>query len=51
MLVISGSSKHFTDPKLISGNESRMLEYTEINISMEIKVKGHHTLLQHRVFY
>ena len=44
MLVISGYFKHFTDPKLISGIESRMLDYTEINISMEIKANGHHTL-------
>ena len=30
LLVASGSSKHFIDPELISGVESRMQEYTRI---------------------
>ena len=39
-LVDSGSSKHFTDPELIRGVESRMLEYTRIEPTMEIKAAG-----------
>ena len=44
MLVDSGSSKHFVDPKFTRGVESRMLDYTEINPSMEVKAAGHNTL-------
>ena len=44
MLVDSGSSKHFVDPKLINRVESRMQGYTEINPPMEIKAAGHKTL-------
>ena len=44
MLVDSRSSKHFVDPKLIRGVESRKLHYTEINPPMEIKAAGHNTL-------
>ena len=44
MLVDSGSSKHFVDPKLIRRVESRMQDYTEINRPMEIKAAGHTTL-------
>ena len=44
MLVDSGSSKHFVDPKLIRRVESRMLEYTKINSPMEIKAAGYSTL-------
>ena len=36
MLVDSGSSKHFVDPKLIHRGESRMQDYTEINLPMGI---------------
>ena len=43
MLVDSGSSKHFIDPKLIRGVESRMLDYTEINLPMDTKT-GDNTL-------
>ena len=44
MLVNSGSSKYFIDPKLICGVESRMLDYTETNSPMEIKAAGYNTL-------
>ena len=44
MLVDSGSSKHFFDPKLTLGVERRMQDYTEINSLMEIKAAGHNTL-------
>ena len=44
MLVDSGSSKHFADPKLIHGVDSRMQDYVETNPPMEIKVAGHNTL-------
>ena len=44
MLVDSGSSKHFVDPKLIRRVENKMLNYTEINPPMEIKAAGHNTL-------
>ena len=30
LLVVSGSSKHFNDPELIRGVESRMREYTRV---------------------
>ena len=43
VLVDSGSSKHFVDPKLIRRVENRMLNYTEINPPMEIKATGHNT--------
>ena len=36
MLVDSGPSKHFVDPKLIRRVESRMKDYTETNPPMEI---------------
>ena len=39
-----GSSKHFIDPKLIHGVESRMLEYTRIEPPMEIRVAGDNML-------
>ena len=42
--VDSESSKHFVDPKLIRGIETRMLAYTEINPPMEIKAADHNTL-------
>ena len=44
MLVDSGSLKYFVDPKLIRGADSRMMDYTEINPTMEIKAAGHNTL-------
>ena len=44
MLVKSGPSKHFVDPKSIRGVESRMLNCTEINPPMEIKAADHNTL-------
>ena len=44
MLVDSGSSKHFVDPKFIRGVENRMLQYIEINPPMKIKAAGHNTL-------
>ena len=44
MLVDSGSSKHFVDPKLIRRVESRMQDYTEIIPPMKIKAVGHNTL-------
>ena len=44
MLVDSGSSKHFVDLKLIRRIESRVQDYTEINLPMEIKASGHNTL-------
>ena len=43
-LVDSGSSKHFIDPELIRGLESRMLEYTRIKPPMEIPVAGDNVL-------
>ena len=45
MLVDSGSSKHFVDPKLVHRVESRMQDYTQIDPPMEIKAAGHNTLL------
>ena len=44
LLVDSGSSKHFIDPELIHGVESRMLEYTRIESPMEIRVAGDNVL-------
>ena len=45
MLVDSGSSKHFVDPKLVHRVlESRMQDYIEICSPMEIKAAGHNTL-------
>ena len=44
MLVDSGSSKHFVDPKLVHRVESRMQDYTQISQPMEIKAAGHNTL-------
>ena len=44
ILVGSGSFKHFEDPKLIRGVETRMLAYTKINLLMEIKAVGYNTL-------
>ena len=43
MLVHSGSSTHFVDPKLIRGVASKMQDYIEINPPMEIKAAGHNT--------
>ena len=45
LLVDSGSSKHFVDPKLVHRVESRMQDYTRISPPMEIKVAGDNTLL------
>ena len=45
MLVDSGSSKHFVDPKLVHRVENRMPNYTQISPPMEIKAAGHNTLL------
>ena len=44
MLVDSGSSKHFVDPKLIRRVESRMQNYTDINPPMEIKATSDKSL-------
>ena len=44
MLVDSGSSKHFVDPKLVHRVESGMQDYTQISPPMEIKAAGHNTL-------
>ena len=44
MLVDSGSSKHFVDPKIVHRVESRMQDYTQISPPMEIKAAGHNTL-------
>ena len=44
LLVDSGSSKHFIDPELIRGVESRMLEYTRIESPMERTVAGDNVL-------
>ena len=44
MLVDSGSSKHFVDPKLIRKVESRMQDYTEIYPPTEVKAVDHNTL-------
>ncbi|CAN0279405.1 unnamed protein product, partial [Ascophyllum nodosum] len=45
MLVDSGFSKHFVDPKLVHRAETRMQDYTKISPPMEIKAAGHNTLL------
>ena len=45
MLVDSGSSKHFVDPKIVHRVETRMQDYTKISPPMEIKAAGHNTLL------
>ena len=51
MLVDSGSSKHFGDPKLTRGIESRMLDYTEMNPPIKLKLwVTTPSLIQHRVF-
>ena len=44
MLVDSGSSKHFVDPKLVHGVESTKQVYNPIDPPMEIKAAGHNTL-------
>ena len=44
MLVDSGSSKHFVDPKLVHRVESRMQDYAQISPPIEIKATGHNTL-------
>ena len=44
MLVDSGSSKYFVDPKLVHGVESTKQVYTPIDPPMEIKAAGHNTL-------
>ena len=40
LLVDSGSSKHFIDPELIRGVESRMLEYTRVEPPMKVRAVG-----------
>ena len=45
MLVDSGSSKHFVDPKLVHKVETRMQDYTKISPPMEIEAADHNTLL------
>ena len=45
ILVDSGSSKHFVDPKLVHRVESRMQDFTQVSPPMEIKAAGHNTLL------
>ena len=45
MLVDSGSSKYFVDPKLVHGVESTMQVYTPIDPPMEIKAVGHYNTL------
>ena len=44
LLVDSGCSKQYIDLKLIRGVESRMMEYTEVSLSMEIKAVGDNIL-------
>ena len=44
LLVNSGSSKHFIDPELIPGVESRMHEYTRIKPPMVITTAGNNML-------
>ena len=44
LLVDSGSSKHFIDPKLVRGVESRMQECTRIKPPMEITAAGNNVL-------
>ena len=44
VLVNSGLSKHFTDPKLIRGVESRIFEYTRIEPPMEMTAAGDNVL-------
>ena len=44
LLVDSGSSKHFIDPELIPGVESRMHEYTRIKPPMVITTAGNNML-------
>ena len=44
LLVDSGSSKHFNNPELIRGVESRMQEYTRIEPPKEIAVAGNNML-------
>ena len=44
LLVDSGSSKHFIDPELIRGVESRMQEYTRIEPPIEIIAAGNNVL-------
>ena len=44
MLVNSGPTKHFINPKLIRGVESKMMNYTKKKTPMEIKAAGYNTL-------
>ena len=44
MLVDSGPSKYFVDPKLVHEVESTMQVYTPIDPPMKIKAAGHNTL-------
>ena len=44
LLVDSGLSKHFIDPELIPGVESRMQEYTRIEPPMKITAAGNNVL-------
>ena len=45
MLGESGSSKHFIDPKVIGGVESRMLDCTTTHPPIKMKAVGRNTLL------
>ena len=44
LLIDSGSSKHFIDPKLIRGVEYRMMNYTEIYPPVGSRAAGDNTL-------
>ena len=44
LLVDSALSRHFIDPELIRGAESRMLEYTSIEPPMKIRATGDNVL-------
>ena len=44
LLLDSGSLKHFIDPELIRGVETRMQEYITTNPHMEVKAAGDNVL-------
>ena len=52
MLMNSGSSKHFIDPMLIHGVESKMMNYTKKKLRWKLRRRvTTRSLVQRRVFY
>ena len=44
MLVASGSTGHYLDSDLTCGLQNRIVDYMELNETMQIVTAGHHTL-------